>query len=402
MLETVREFASEQFAAGSFADEVADRHAGYYLALAETLDRELHCPGQVQALERFASERENVRAAVARLLDRDSSKALRLVAALSRFWFMRSHYEEGRELLAAALEQAPIEATEARATALVGAGLLATQQGDNEVALGLLEEGLACARVAGSTLIEAHALSLLSFYTRFGRDEQIRLGEEAIAKARASGDRQLLGVLTGNLSSVMSRLGETEKATALTEEAYRLLRGGGDVFGLGIAASGLAAVALEAGDFAAARARLNEALELARLIEDTRGIGFVQDGFGWLELFEGNLVRAVSYFEEAAAIARRLGGRRSSAEAIWGLAQVAAAAGDADRAARLAGAADAYGGPAGFDPTESFPCAHVDTARAALGEPAWQKAWAAGAELDFDAALGLAISLDPATLATAE
>ena len=49
MLETVREFASEQFAAGSFADEVADRHAEYYLALAETLDRELHGPGQVQA-----------------------------------------------------------------------------------------------------------------------------------------------------------------------------------------------------------------------------------------------------------------------------------------------------------------------------------------------------------------
>jgi hypothetical protein len=84
------------------------------------------------------------------------------------------------------------------------------------------------------------------------------------------------------------------------------------------------------------------------------------------------------------------------------LAQVAAAAGDADRAARLAGAAEAHGGPAGFDPTESFPCGHVDTARAALGEPAWQKAWADGAELDFDAALGLAISLDPATLAAAE
>ncbi len=402
MLETVREFASEQFAAGSFADEVADRHAEYYLALAETLDRELHGPGQVQALERFASERENVRAAVERLLDRDSSKALRLVAALWRFWFMRSHYQEGRELLAAALEQAPVEATEARATALVGAGLLATQQGDNEVALGLLEEGLACARAAGSTLTEAQALSLLSFFTRFGRDEQIRLGEEAIAKARASGDRRLLGGMTGNLSSVMSRLGETEKAIALTEEAYRLLRGSGDVFGLGIAASGLAAVALEERDFAAARARLNEALELARLIEDMRGIGFAQEGFGWLELFQGNLVRAISYFEEAAAIARRLGGRRSSAEAIWGLAQVAAAAGDADRAARLAGAADAYGGPAGFDPTESFPCGHVDTARAALGEPAWQKAWADGAELDFDAALGLAISLDPATLAAAE
>ena len=32
---------------------------------------------------------------------------------------------------------------------------------------------------------------------------------------------------------------------------------------------------------------------------------------------------------------------------------------------------------------------HLDDARAALGERAWQKAWAEGAELGFDAALSL-------------
>jgi hypothetical protein len=44
----------------------------------------------------------------------------------------------------------------------------------------------------------------------------------------------------------------------------------------------------------------------------------------------------------------------------------------------------------------------VDAARAALGESAWQKAWAEGAELDFDAALALTLDLDPATLAAVE
>jgi predicted ATPase/class 3 adenylate cyclase len=403
MLETVREFASEQFAARPTADELGDRHAEYYLALAETLDRELRGSEQVQALERFASERENVRAAVERLLDRDSSKALRLVAALGRFWFTRGQYREGRELLGVALEQASTEATEARASALVGAGLFASEQGDNQVALGLLEEGLACARATGSTAVEANALSLLSFFSKFGRDEQMRLGEEAIAKARASGDRWLLGVVIGNHGEVMGRLGETEKATALIEEAYRLARGVGDVLMSGIALSNLAAHALAEGDSAVARARLDEALELARLIENTRGISYALADFGWLALLEGDLVRARSCFEEATAIARRLGVRSAGAYMIWGLAQVVAAAGDADRAARLAGAATAYGSPAKFDPTDSMPSVrHVDAARATLGEPAWQKAWAEGAELDFDAALGLAISLDPATLAAAE
>ena len=397
MLETVREFASEQLAADPTADEIGDRHADHYLALAESWDRELRGPGQAQALERFASERENMRSAVERLLDRDSSKALRLVAALGRFWFLRGQYQEGRELLAAALEQAPAEATEARASALVGAGLFASEQGDNQVALGLLEEGLACARATGSTASEAVALSLLSFFSKFGKDEQIRLGEEAIALARASGDRGLLGAMIGNHGVVMGRLGENEKVTALTEESYRLARGVGDVFMSGIALSNLAADALQEGDAATARARLNESLELAQLIENTRGISYALADFGWLALLEGELVGALSCFEEAAAIARRLGVRSAGAYMIWGMAQVAAAAGDADRAARLAGAAVAYGSTARFDPTDSMPSVrHLDAARAALGEGAWQKAWAEGAELDLDAALGLASGLDPA------
>ena len=66
------------------------------------------------------------------------------------------------------------------------------------VSRGLLENGLADARAAGSARMEANAFSLLSFYDAGGRDEQIRLGEEAITYARTSGDRWLLGLVTGN------------------------------------------------------------------------------------------------------------------------------------------------------------------------------------------------------------
>ena len=141
---------------------------------------------------------------------------------------MSGHFREGRELLAAALERAPAEPTEA-GPALVGAGLLATEQGDNGESRGLLEDGLADARAAGAARIEALALSLLSFFDGVGRDEQIRLGEEAISKALTSGDRGLLGRVTGNLGLLMAKFGKTEKAIELTDEAYRLCRGAGDV-----------------------------------------------------------------------------------------------------------------------------------------------------------------------------
>ncbi len=103
----------------------------YYLALAEASDRELTGPGQAAALERLASERDDLRAAFERLLERDPPAALQLVAALWNFWFMRGHFQEGREMLLAALGRAGPEPTEARASALIGAGLLAVEHGDN-------------------------------------------------------------------------------------------------------------------------------------------------------------------------------------------------------------------------------------------------------------------------------
>jgi tetratricopeptide (TPR) repeat protein len=392
MLETIREFASEQLSANPAADDLRDRHASYYLALAESSDSELRGPGQAEALKRFASERGDLRVAFERLLERDPPAALRLVAALWAFWFMSGHFREGSEQLAAALERAPPEPTEARASALVGAGLLAAEQGDYRESRGLLEDGLADARAVRSARMEANALCLLSSYDEFGRDEQIRLGEKAITQARTSGDRWLLGLATGNHGVVMANFGETEKAIELTDEAYRLCRGVGDVSLSALWLSNLAGYALRGGNTAEARRRLDESLELARLIDDTRGIGQGLDNLGWVELLEGDFEHAFSYFEEAAAIARRLGARWLGADAIWGFAHVAAAAGDADRAARLAGAALAFGGSAGYDPAVTTPFTpHLDAARAALGEQAWQEARDEGAVLDLDAALRLAL-----------
>jgi tetratricopeptide (TPR) repeat protein len=388
MLETIREFASEQLSASPAVRDVRDCHASYYLTLAESSDSELRGPGQAEALRRFASEREDLRVAFERLRERDPSAALRLVAALWAFWFMSGHFREGRELLAAALERAPSEPTEARASALVGAGLLAGEQGDHGESRRLLEDGLADARAVGSARMEANALSLISFYDASGRDEQIRLGEEAITKARTSGDRWLLGLATGNHGVLMSQFGEIEKAIELTEEAYRLCRGVGDVSLTALWLSNLAGCALERGNTAEARRRLDESLELARLIDDTRGTGQGLANLGWVELLEGDFEHAISCFDEAAAIARRLGARWLGGEAIWGFAQVAAADGDADRAARLAGAALALGGSDGSAMTLVTP--HLDDARAALGDQAWQKARDEGAALDLDAALRLA------------
>ncbi len=394
MLETIREFAVEQLDKDPNADGLRDRHARHYLAFAVGCDRELKGPGQPAVLDECAGERDNLRVALERLLDRDPPAALQLVAALWLFWFMRGHFHEGREMLSGALERARGTPSEAGASALLGAGAFAWEQGDRKESFGLLNESLAAARAAGSTRIEIHALAMLAngYAAELGHEEQIRIGREGIALARAHGDGWLLGLAIGNHGLAMSELGETEKAAELVEEAYRLGRDVGETFLTAIWACDLAWYALFAGDTVAARTWLEESLELAGRIDDLRDLGSSTVNLGWVELLEGDLARARTCFEEGAAIARRLGKPATGAEVLWGFAQAAAAGGDPEGAARLAGAAAALGIPAGFDPAVSITFAHhVDDARKALGEDAWQKAWADGAELDPHAALRLAL-----------
>ena len=60
MLETIREFASEQLDADPGANELRDRHAGYYLAFGKDSEREVRGPGQADVLERLEAERDNL------------------------------------------------------------------------------------------------------------------------------------------------------------------------------------------------------------------------------------------------------------------------------------------------------------------------------------------------------
>jgi predicted ATPase len=65
LLETVRQYAREKLSESGEAEEVGERHAGYYLALAEEAEPELKGAGQVAWVERLEQERDNLRAAMA-------------------------------------------------------------------------------------------------------------------------------------------------------------------------------------------------------------------------------------------------------------------------------------------------------------------------------------------------
>jgi predicted ATPase len=87
MLETIREYALERLNARSEGEAQRKRHTNYYLALAERAEPETLGAQQVVWLERLEREHDNLRAALGWAIgQRQSEMALRLGAALWRFW----------------------------------------------------------------------------------------------------------------------------------------------------------------------------------------------------------------------------------------------------------------------------------------------------------------------------
>ena len=148
MLETIREFGREALVASGEAEVTQRAHAAYYLALAEEAEPRLTGAGRGRWLERLQCEHENLRAALARLMEhKEWEAALRLGGALVHFWWMRGYLSEGRTKLARALAGSRgVVATPLRAKALCAAGTLAARQGDYVQAEILCGESLALFR----------------------------------------------------------------------------------------------------------------------------------------------------------------------------------------------------------------------------------------------------------------
>ena len=75
LLETLREYALEQLAASGEEPAVREKHAAYFLALAERIEPELVGADQAQWLNRLEKDRDNFRAALTWLLRDDPDPA---------------------------------------------------------------------------------------------------------------------------------------------------------------------------------------------------------------------------------------------------------------------------------------------------------------------------------------
>ncbi|HEY7429996.1 MAG TPA: BTAD domain-containing putative transcriptional regulator [Streptosporangiaceae bacterium] len=120
LLESVAAYCDDRLAAAGEADTVRDRHGRYYAELAARAEERLYGHDQRQWLRRLDTETANLRSALDHAIrQRDAERALRLVCALTWYWFLRGRLAEARRSLSAALSagERPPAGLRARAAA---------------------------------------------------------------------------------------------------------------------------------------------------------------------------------------------------------------------------------------------------------------------------------------------
>jgi predicted ATPase len=341
MLETIREYASERLEASGEAEAIRGRHARHVLDLTGGEDAQLLYGEELHAwLDRLEPDHDNLRAALAWAVEQAGGEtALRLAAALFRFWDVRGHLGEGRDWLGRALAASHDAATPLRTAALWALGSLAESQQDYDAAAHAMEEALTGWRALGDRRGVARALRGLGFVAQgrglYGTAED--RFEESLALWRELGDERDVAIGSSSLANVAYFRNDLERATHLWADAAARFRGLGDRRSLSAVLSNLGAAAWMSGDFDRAARLHEEALALAHDLRDEVGIATGTFNLGQAVASAHDQERAAVLLEEALRRSRELGIPDMIARALYSLAETAREQGDAARAASLAG-----------------------------------------------------------------
>jgi hypothetical protein len=398
MLETIREFAAERLEAarerlaeGSDAVEVRRRHAEHLVAFAREALPGMKGLDQEAWFARLVAELDNVRAALRWSLDEgDPNVALELVSLVWEFWLSDGDGREGRAWIAESLERSDRSPGEARALALAGTGWLACLHGDGTaVAEQIVDEALRCADAA-SPVTRAYLLAFLGEFLPDGVRGR-SLCDEAVAVARSSGDRWILAIALNGLAERLRLEGDDERAVSLFWEELRVSREVGDRINEALCLVNLGEMAFVGGDQGGEL--LVRASNLAGEARDPRIRSLALVNLGWISLAEGDLEEGEFYFCDGLSVERQFGSISGTRSGLTGLAGVAAARGDDERAGRLAGAAQALGArlaspPDAIEAGVHEP--HLSVARARSGDR-WGIYLAEGGEMPLDDALDFAL-----------
>ncbi|GLW13024.1 SARP family transcriptional regulator [Microtetraspora sp. NBRC 13810] len=405
MLETIRAFCAERLAEAGEEERLRHDHAEHYLRLAEEASPYLCGGEQLAWLARLADEHDNLYAALRWTVHAgDAVAGLRLVAALSPYWWLRGQRSDAAPLAAALLTLIgpvpPAGRHEEYVLCMLTAYVTGAGGDDREARRRRVAEIF-----VGLALPLRHPFLLLLWATFMGLPKDDDLGDPdmrrllensggpwvravyhlgmafqmlyaharaaaaeeeylvALAAFRSCGERWGMATTLGELAKLADWRGDLDRALALSEEALMLIEQLGAREDTPEIICSRAQVLLRAGRLAEAEAEFGRAAELARRTALPNALARASRGLGDAARLRGDLAGARRLAEAGLALVPGLsfGMDEMEAELYITLGRIAAAEGDAGaaRAMCLRGLAAAVRNP-------SFPVA-AEAAEALAG-----------------------------------
>ena len=283
MLETIREYASDQLRESAEMDELQLRHAEAFLALAESANLSVEGIGEPPRYELVIPEAENLRAAIDwAVAEVEFELAASIAVALEQYWVSSSPHEGVRRLDELVERDLPAPL---RARALRVRGGTSYIVGDFEEGTRWHELSLAEFRRLGDEAGIAHVLFRLAVEAnRAGDSDRARAlcGESMSLHPTTWGQAEVLDLL----GTIAFHEGRGDEALDLLEESARLAGEAGSVWAQAHSLLGYADCALRLGRCAAAAPAVRESLAISRPIGDRQWVVYGAAVLAWVAVEE--------------------------------------------------------------------------------------------------------------------
>ncbi len=224
--ELLRQYAASQLSAMPHAAAAQSRFAAYYTTLAQTAAEALFGPEQQPWLDRLEVEYDNLRAVLSWVVEnKDVETAVRLGAALGRFWWLRYRALEGGNWLRLILALSGPQ-SDTRSRAITYAAMLARLRRDYVEAETWLTQNILYQRQGGGSQDLGRSLNELGMlYLDQGRFDQARpLFAEWLALARELEFPHGITIALLNLGMVAHHLDSFDQAESYFQEGLTLAR----------------------------------------------------------------------------------------------------------------------------------------------------------------------------------
>ncbi|OZV84457.1 hypothetical protein CA850_00955 [Micromonospora echinospora] len=322
MLETVRSFGAERLAEAGEDDVLRRAHVTYFLRLASTADGHLRRAEQVDWLHRLRAEHRNLDAALRWAVTADPPLAMRLVGALSAYWYLRGLRGEIAPLAEQVLRVVGPEPPDGLAEEYVLCVVYAVSGG---AGAGLADHVRRATALVDAMEHPPRQPFLHVLWAQFAGPP----GAELPRRRRLLGAdpwSQALGHFGNGFLALFQGLVDT--AEAELRQALTGFRSVGDRWGVSQALDGLATIAAWRGADDECLALRDEALGLVRQLGAYEEVADLHCRRAERLLRVGDPDAARVEYGRAADLARRGGMSATAAQVAWGLGEVARLTGD--------------------------------------------------------------------------